>query len=378
VPNGFDRRVSPASAGRWGMLDTVAVLEEQGPAMAEHGGARAALDAEAVRAGAPRITWTLRWFDPAEVQGRLRSWSGSAPQGVGWGATLRSVAALGDQALFTVRAGGRMLLLRVNANADLRPTSKPRGGIETAEVPLELLPGADVAFSAGRDGPIAWLRDTSLVVWVSGEVPRVIASLATRAVRTLGQPTTSGVPVLLSANDWALARTVPIPPRPRGTAQAAPAADVARLGLDGWAVVPNVRRELTRLPACSAHPRGNRFVFQRSVADAVVDGHRETAQGAVYDVRVTALEGNRHSPTSSTSVGTPHSRVLSGSDACIAAMAALLSPDRAAPGSGAPAEGPVAFARADFSARRAEGGERGVGARGSTRRLVCTLSPRGP
>jgi hypothetical protein len=149
---------------------------------------------------------------------------------------------------------------------------------------------------------------------------------------------------------------VPIPPAPRAQPSAAPA---PALALDGWARVPNVRRELSRLPACAARRAlGTRFLLQRSVADAIVDGHHELAQGVVYDIRV------------------------SGREACVAAMAALLSPDRAAPqagaapGPGAAAGGPVTFARADFAAQRAEGGERGEGGQGSVRRLGCALQAR--
>jgi hypothetical protein len=312
------------------MLDAIGMLEDEGPQ----------------RPGSAPTKWTLRWFDPAEIQGKPRSWTGPAPAGATWGSTVRAVAASGPRALFTIRAGGKNLVVRV----------KPAGGIETAEVAWELLPGAEVAFGEGRGDPIAWLHDTALVVWLSGEAPRAIATVSTHATRTLGAPTPAGVPLLLGAADWSLARTVPIPapPKPGGAAPLAP------IPLDGWSPAPNLRTDLARLPACAARPRGDRFLVQRTTGEAAIDGQRELAQGVVYDVRVAA------------------------GDASSAGVTALLFPDRARPAppppKGAPppplATGPVAFLRADLIGKRAEGGERGTDARAGFRRLACTLSPR--
>jgi hypothetical protein len=309
------------------MLDALAVLEEQGPA----------------RPGAPPATWTLRWLDPMEVGAKPRSWTGPPPRGIAWGSSLRAVSAQGGRALFTLRAGGKHWLARL----------KSPGSIELAEVPWELLPGTEVVFGAERGEPIAWLHDTALVVWVSGEQPRVIANLATHASRTLGQPTRDGVPILLGAADWALWQTLPIPPASKPGAT--PAAS-ALIPLGGWADAPNLRRELGRLPACGARPKGARFLLHRLSGSASVDGYREHIQSAVYDVRVT------------------------GADACVASVAALLSAERGAgpaqAGKGAPAGGPVTFARADFLAKRAEGGERGLDPQASVRRLGCSLERR--
>jgi len=357
APKGSERRVSTATAGRWGMLDAVAVLEEQGEA----------------KPGALPATWTLRWFDPTELGGKPRAWSGPPPKGVSWGATLRAVSAQGSRALFTLRAGGSHLLARVEAP----------GSIEFAEVPWEMLPGTEVVFGTDRGEPIAWLHDTALVVWVSGERPRVVASVATHAARTLGQPTRDGVPLLLSASDWALWRTMPLAPAsapapapapapssaPSSAPRPVPVTMAAAIPLDGWAAAPNVRRDLGLLPACGPRPKGARFLLQRLSGSASVDGQREHVQGAVYDVRV------------------------AGADACVAQVTALLAPEGAAvaappapaapgkpvpgkpvPGKGAPASGPVAFARVDLTAKRAEGGERGPG--GTVRRLACGLEPR--
>jgi hypothetical protein len=71
---------------------------------------------------------------------------------------------------------------------------------------------------------------------------------------------------------------------------------------------------------------------------------------------------------------------MAGAEACVASLAALLSPASAAPAAppprGAPAGGPVAFARVDLAGRRAEGGDRGLEPPPAVRRLSCVLSPR--
>ncbi|WP_437303690.1 hypothetical protein [Sorangium sp. So ce388] len=367
------RHVSSASDRRWGMLSTVAALsalDARAPDVAPRSaGQRGRADA------APRVTWTLRWLDPTELGGRVRSWTGPAPEGVGRDATLARFAASGDRVVFAVRAAGRDLLVRASAGR----------GAEVAEVPQELMPEAEIAFSEAPDGPIAWLRDASLVVWSSGEAPRAIAALAGGGARALGQPTSAGVPLLLGFRDLALARTVPIPRAP-GAAPGARALRGAReapvqrippgalatapplLPLDGWEIAPNVRTELTRLPACAARPPGARFLLGRASAFATVDGRGAPASAAVYDVRV------------------------SGRDGCVAKIAALLDRDRR--GEAQPGSAPIAFVRADLAARRAEGGERGIGeaagrpggtmrdrarperAGGGARRLACSLPVR--
>jgi hypothetical protein len=247
------------------------------------------------------------------------------------------VSAQGGRALFTLRTGGKHLLARV----------KSPGGIELAEVPWELLPGTEVVFGTERGEPIAWLHDTALVVWVSGEPPRIVASIATHASRVLGQPTRDGVPVLLGAADWALWQTLPIPPKPgAGPAAAAP------IPLAGWAEAPNLRRELGRLPGCGPKPKGARFLLHRLSGAASIDGTREHIQAAVYDVRMASAE------------------------ACVASVAALLSPERGGAARQAAKGGPVTFARADFVGKRGEGGERGLDPRAPARRLGCGLVAR--
>ncbi|WP_437792711.1 hypothetical protein [Sorangium sp. So ce693] len=315
------RRVSSVSARRWGQLSTVAALEVRSPAGAAAKGA--GLQARGASA-APRATWTLRWLDPTELQARVRSWTGPAPEGVGRDAILARFAASGGRILFGVRASGRDVLIQV----------RPGRGAEVAEVPQELMPEAEVAFSEAPDGPVAWLRGASLVAWSSGEAPRPIASLANLGEPALGEPTSAGVPLLLSFHGLTLGRTVPIPPAAT-TAQGATAKAPPLLPLDGWAIVPNVRTELTRMPACAARPPGARFLLDRASAFATVDGHRAPASTAVYDVRV------------------------SGRDVCVAKIAALMDLERRTDGQ--PGASPLAFVRADLAARRAEGGDRGIG-----------------
>ncbi|WP_437775728.1 hypothetical protein [Sorangium sp. So ce1097] len=358
---GEPRHASSVNDRRSGRLSMGAALEVHAPGGAAGSAGRAGR--RGVHAGggaAARAAWTLRWLDPAELQGTVRSWTGPAPEGAG-DATLARFAASGDRVVFGVRAAGRDLLVRARHG---------RGAAEVAEVPLELMPEAEIAFSEAPDGPIAWIRDGLLVVWSSGEAPRPIAALAGAGAHALGQPTSAGVPLLLSFRDLALARTVPIPPAEEaapGALEKAP----PLVPLDGWEVAPNLRTELTRLPACAARPRGARFLVHRMSAFATVDGHGAIASAAVYDVRV------------------------SGRDACVAKIAALIDRDhRGEAWSGA---GLPALVRADLAARRAEIGELGNGegagrpggtaggaapgtapaaTRSTARRLACSLHVR--
>ncbi|HLM75462.1 MAG TPA: hypothetical protein VK459_22270, partial [Polyangiaceae bacterium] len=340
--------LSTAGAGRAGMLDAVAVLEEHG----------------SDKQGDLPKTWTLRWMDPAEVGAKPRSWSGAVPKGTPWGSSLRMAAASGGRAFFSLRAGGKYVLLRV----------KPAGGVETAEVNYERVPSGDVMFGSDAGEPIVWLHESSVVVWRLGEAPRIIANVGARGAGMLGQPSRDGVPVLLSFNDVALVSTLPIPAPPkagpplkteaRATALPPP---IPPLSLDSWAVVPNVvRREASRLPMCGAKPKGHRFVFSSRQLNVRMDGGTQSVSDALYDVRVAPGE------------------------ACVAAVSALLPtasrrptiPSPISPGTVKPAPakpaptkpaapGPVTFIRVDFAGKRADGGERGVP--GSVRKMTCSL-----
>lgn len=353
---GTRRETSSYSSGRiTAMLDTLALLEEQGPD----------------KKGSHPATWTLKWFDPTELGGKPRSvtlpaaaegssaaatpgaTSGAARKEMPWGAGLRFAAASGGRALFFLRASGKNLLVR----------TRPSGGVEVTEAPTELLPAGEVVFGADKGEPIAWMHEAMLVVWLAGEAPRAIAAITTRGARSLGQPTREGIPVMLGSNAWAMLRTVAIPAldrvdrfdRKEGKAPPPPAAPT----LDGWTRVANVRRDLGALDACTEKSPGARFFVPRSAISAQIDGAGEAGTVAVYEVRV------------------------AGAEACIAAVSGFLTPDRRAPAreaappkkkGPADASGPVGFLRADLRGKRAEGGDRGLSPPAAQRRLGCALS----
>jgi hypothetical protein len=324
APKGTRRAVSTAPTGRNGLLDVIAVLEEEGPD----------------KPGALPARWTLAFHDPAELSGKPRTLSLTPPKDTPWGARLAAAWGTGARALFHVRAGSKNLLLRTKG-----------AGFELATVTPDLLPGSDVVFGGDKGEPVAWLRGTSLIVWLSGESPRAVGFVGDHALRLLGEPTKDGIPVLVSAYDWSALRVFPIPALDKKAA--APPAPFGPTLAD-WTAAPNVRQELGRLPTCAGKPKGQRFLVARGYARAAVDGANGSMSSALYDVR------------------------LSGNDACVAQIAALVTPDRGAPPAapdkkGGPKKGPVAFLRADFANKRGEGGERGVGIKDAMRRLTCSL-----
>jgi hypothetical protein len=334
APKGTRRATSTAPTGRNGLLDVVAFFEEEG----------------SDKPGSEPSKWTLSWHDATELGGKPRSWSGAPPKGAGWGAQLRWAAGSGARALFTLRVGTKNLLVRTKG-----------AGIETAEVGFDLMPSGDVVFGADKGEPIVWLRDTALVAWVSGEAPRIIGHVTSRSSRLLGEPTKDGVPVLLSSYDWSAMRIFPIPALDKkATSPQAPPSPT----LEGWTMVPNVRQTVMRLPVCAAKPKaGARFIVPRGYGRAMVDGANGSLAAALYDVR------------------------LSGMDACVAQLSTLFTPDRTPtrpapppPVKGAkppPApKGPITFVRADFLAKRAEGGERGMPGKDAVRKVVCALEER--
>lgn len=367
------RRVSlsVAPSGRAGMLDTIAVLEEQG----------------SDKQGELPKTWSIRWMDPAEVGAKPRSWSGPAPKGTPWGTSLRLAATSGGRALFSLRAGGKYILLRV----------KPAGGVEVAEVDYERLPSGDVMFGTDAGEPIVWSHDTSVVAWRSGEEPRIIANLGGRGSRSIGQPTKDGVPVLLSFNDMALVSTLPIPalakaakaakgPKP---AKPAPDAKVSPspplpISLDTWATVPNVvRREASRLPVCAGKgpAKSSRFVFSARQLSLRVDGATPGAPDALYDVRVAPGEACVAGVSAlflATRRPTIPPPTLSGSVKPAPAKPTPAPPvptksatSKPTPAKPATAPPPATFVRVDFAGKRADGGERGLS--GTVRKMTCAL-----
>ncbi len=329
--SGTRHETSLWSSGRAGMLDTLALLDEEGPA----------------GASAPE-KWTVRWHDPTELGGRVRSASLPSPKGAAFGTSLRFASASGGRALFALRSGGKLRLVRV----------RPSGAAEAVEVGNDLIPFNEVAFGEGKSEAIAWIRDTKVIVWLPGERPRAIARIGTHATRLAGAPTAAGVPLLLAGSDWSLLRTPPVPPLDRPGASL----DPAPLSLDGWTRLPPLPRRLDSLPACSAHSAGARFTLARPSLRAEIDGAGETAGQALYDVR------------------------LDPAEACLAGVTAILMPDHqsaqaavpAPTGKGKPPSrpapaSPAGFVRADLVAKRAEGGERGLPPAPMTR-MTCVLA----
>ncbi len=331
----------PSRSASFDALGAVALLDEEGP------------DAR----GSSPARWTLRWFDPQELGGKVRSVSLPAPPGATWGTTLRFVAASGARAVFALRSVGKTRLVRVKAS----------GGPELIEVPSELVPTHDVAFGEGRSDVIAWLRDTEVMVWLPAERPRVIARLGGRATRTLGAPTPAGVPLLLGSSDGSLLRVLPIPPLDRtaaGHAATEPGATPAPAppSLDGWTRLAPLPADLDGLPVCAPRGAGARFRLPWGSLHADADGASFTARSAVYDVRL-------------------------GSEACLVGVAAVLAPAGAAkppapppprPGNSRKPPAPsrdAAFLRVDLAGKRAEGGDRGLPP-AAMRRMICSPAKR--
>nr|AYM52626.1 hypothetical protein [Aetherobacter sp.] len=337
---GTRRETSAWSSGRAGMLDTIALLEEEGPD----------------KRGSSPASWTLRWFDPTEIGARPRSLTRSIARAesareITWGGSLRFAAASAGRSLFALHAGGSYLLIRSGSSGDR----------QLAEVGQELLPMSDAVFSSDRSDTIAWMHESDLIVWIAGEAPRRVAQVAAHAGRWLGQPTRDAVPVILGGPDWAITRALPIPPLDKLRGASAPAPVLPTL--DGWTPAVNLRRDLGALPACGPSPRGASFLVMRSFTSVRIDSAEHGGVTSLYDVRV------------------------AGDAACVAGVSALVSPTRrvSASAAAAPAAngskpastssaGPVAFVRVDLAGKRAEGGERGP-APAKVHRLTCTLDP---
>jgi len=328
TPKGTRRLVGTSSSTRDGVMGVVALLEEEG----------------SDKAGSVPTKWSITWHDPAELGGKPRSWSGAPPKDTPWGAQIRGAVGSGARVVFTMRIGSKNLLIRTN----------PRGGVETAHVTPDLLPSNDIVFGSDKGEPIVWLRDTALVVWLSGEAPRVIGHVSYRSNRLLGEPTKDGVTVLLGGQDWSALRVFSIPPMDKKGPVPAPPSPT----LDGWIAAPNLQNHLGRFGVCTSKPKGaTRFSVPRSYARATIDTAGGSLGNARYDV------------------------YLTGADACIAQLTATHSPDRSSPrtpsgAANAPKKGPITFVRADFIGKRAEGGVRGLPAKDAMHKLTCTLEER--
>lgn len=331
APKGTRRTAATTSSTRDGVMGAMANFDEEGPD----------------KPGSLPAKWTFSWLDPVELGGKPRTWTGPPPKDTPWGAQLRGVVASGARAVFTVRVGNKNILLR----------TKNGGGIETAEVGSDVLPSNDAVFGTDKGEPIAWTRDNALVVWVSGEAPRIIGHVSYRSSRSLGEPTKDGVPVMLSAQDWSALRVFPIPALDKKGPAPAPLAPT----LDGWIAAPNLVNHVGRYGTCTSKPKGAmHFAITRSYARATIDAATGSIGSARYDV------------------------YLNGVDACVAQLAATHNPDRSSsrpPPSTtndpkAPKKGPITFVRADFIGKRAEGGARGLPAKDAMHKLTCTLEER--
>lgn len=319
-PKGTKRRVSTAPNGRFGQLDVLGAMVIEGPD----------------KAGSPPAKWIFHWADPGEIGARPKSVSAPAPKDAAWDPNVRSVAASGSRAFFSLRTGSKNFVVRTRG-----------AGIETAAVPQELMPSTEVVFGSDKGEPIVWTSGNTIVAWLSGEQPRVIASITGRALRALGQPTKDGVPVLLTSTSWSLAKVLPIPVADKKDKSATAAPHPQSVWLDGWTPIANYRRDIGKWPACGKNPKGFRVVTSRYSGSANVDGTEESTQMAAYDLRV------------------------NGNEVCAAHVIHALSPlgyrrpaqntDTKAPTKpGGAVPGPVAFLRYDLIGAKAEGGERGL------------------
>ena len=321
LPGKTKKRDPHVWAARIGSMETVALMDDEAPP------------------GGRPTAWSFRWHDPREIGGRVRSATVKIPPSASGSTSLRFAASNGGRALFALRsAGNKTRLVRV----------RPSGAPEIAEVPHTLAPSGQVVFGTSRGEPIAWLHDRRVVVWVAGEKPRTIAEIASHAARSLGAPTAAGVPLLVGASDWALARVLPIPKLDKASPDKAP--PPVQVPLDGWSRLPSLARPLASLAVCGARPDGLRFSLKRAALRAEIDGVGETASTALYDVRVT------------------------GEEACVEGISAMLVRDRRASTKGAAS---ASFVRADLVGKKAEGGDRGLAPDARVRRLKCALSGEG-
>lgn len=329
APKGTRRASTTGSSSRDSVMGTLVYFDEEGPD----------------KPGVLPNKWTFNWIDPTEVGGKMRTFTGAPPKDSPWGAQIRNVAGSGARALFTIRVGVKNVLVRTKAS----------GGAEMIDVPSDLLPSNDVVFGTEKGEPIAWTRDNSLIVWISGETPRVIGQLSYRSSRLLGEPTKDGIPVLVNGQDWSALRTFPIPALGK---KDAPAPAALAPTLDGWSAAPNLPNHIGRYGVCTAKPKaGQQFVFTRSYARATVDG----ATGSLGYTRYRVF--------------------VNGGDVCVAGVSATYSADRSSrPQTPTPANAPkkalVSFLRADFLAKRSEGGTRGLPAKDAMNKLTCTLEER--
>lgn len=316
---GTKRKASGSPGGRFGMLDPIGAMSVEGPD----------------KSGGLPAKWAFFWLDPMEVGAKVKSVTAAAPKDASWDISMRSVAASGARAIFSFRSGSKNYVVRTKG-----------AGIETAEVTYDLLPSMEVVFGTDKGEPIVWMAGSTIVAWPSGEQPRVIATLTGRSVRSLGQPTKDGIPVLLTSTSWGLVKLLAIPAVDKKDKNAKPVPHSQAVWLDGWTPITNFRRDLGKWPVCGKGAKGYRVVTSRYSGSANVDGVEESNQMAAYDLRV------------------------NGNDVCVSNVMSFLSPlgrtppapkdAKTAPKPGAAVPGPVSFLRYDLVGNKAEGGERGI------------------
>ncbi len=338
---GTKRKVSGAPGGRYGMLDPVGAMSIEGPE----------------KSGALPAKWNFFWLDPSEIGAKAKTVNAPAPKDASWDISVRSVAASGSRALFSFRSGAKNYVVRTKG-----------AGIESAEVTYDLSPSMEVVFGTDKGEPIVWMAGNSIVAWLSGEQPRVVATITGRAVRALGQPTKDGIPVMLTSTTWALVKVLAIPAVDKKDKNAKAAPHAQGVWLDGWTPIANYRRDIGRWPACGKSPKGFRVITSRYSGSANVDGSEESTSMAAYDLRV---NGNEVCVANEIQFLTPMSRAP-----------APPKDAKSAPKPGAAVPGPVSFLRYDLVANKAEGGERGLlkePAKGApkpppmVRKLTCKL-----
>lgn len=190
--------------------------------------------------------WTFRWVDAREPGARPRSISGKAPlpdiypylQGA-WAKEGRFFA--------VVSASGRTHLVRSKGT-----------GFETVAVSSSLAPNRGAPQSFSSDGSIiAYQAGGLIVVWKSGEAPRVVGAVHHRTGGALlGAPTKDGVAVLVDVRGETYHRVFPIP---TDKAEGRPEEQMIAASWDGWTRVPTLFGGKGPVAFCDAKPAGAAF-----------------------------------------------------------------------------------------------------------------------
>lgn len=283
------------------------------------------LDAGAsVATAASPERWTLRWIDPRDPAGRVRTSSFAAPPGARWDAVVRAAASARDRVVMQIGQDRSGHVVDIPARGPVRVAALSGVNVH------------DVVIGAGDRGAVAW-QGKGAYVWKLGEAPRKIATWGAEmmsATARLAAPHGDSVPVLLTGEGWTSTRTLPL-------------TGSARLPLDGWQPVRAAGRDLGSLSPCTAEARGDLFGVSSYVSLQVeLDGHRiggEHVYGASYAVRI------------------------DGASACLARIEAPIRAPRVAK----TRADAMSFVWVDLGSGRGHGVE--MGPRARVRRLSCAL-----